>query len=130
MHRTEDSTAPTHPAPPSTLIPTFPYSPTPNPKDTCWSLIRQIPFPLLHKIHAKSTPPLADLPSKILDARPLLGVQIFSISCSFWENLAKMCVHAPPPPRGFTPPPGGNPGSATDHGREFPSRKILCPWQW
>ena len=27
---------------------------------------------------------------------PPLGVQILSISCSFWENLAKLCVHAPP----------------------------------
>ena len=30
------------------------------------------------------------------DARPPLCVQILSISCSFWENLAKLRVHAPP----------------------------------
>ena len=40
--------------------------------------------------------PVADLHSKILDARPPLGVQILSISCSFWENLAKSYVGAPP----------------------------------
>ena len=39
---------------------------------------------------------MADLHSKILDARPPLGVQILSISCSFWENLAKSYVGAPP----------------------------------
>ena len=36
---------------------------------------------------------VADLHSKILDAPP--GVQILSISCSFWENLAKSYVGAP-----------------------------------
>ena len=40
------------------------------------------------------------------------GVQIFSISCSFWENLAKSYVGAPPGE--LVPPPRGNPGSATD----------------
>ena len=40
---------------------------------------------------------VADLHSKMLDARPPLGVQILSISCSFWENLAKLYVGAPPP---------------------------------
>ena len=39
---------------------------------------------------------VADLHSKILDARPPLGAQILSISCSFWENLAKSYVGAPP----------------------------------
>ena len=39
--------------------------------------------------------PVADLHSKILDTPPL-GVQILSISCSFWENLAKSYVGAPP----------------------------------
>ena len=38
---------------------------------------------------------VADLHSKILDARSPLGVQILSISCSFWENLAKSYVGAP-----------------------------------
>ena len=58
---------------------------------------------------------VADLHSKILDARPTLGVQILSISCSFWEILAKSYVGAPPPPPGeLAPPPRGNPRSATD----------------
>ena len=57
---------------------------------------------------------VADLHSKILDARPPpgRGVQILSISCSFWENLAKSYVGAPPGE--LAPPPRGNPGSATD----------------
>ena len=37
-------------------------------------------------------------------------VQILSILCSFWENLAKLHVGTP---RGLAPPPRGNPGSAT-----------------
>ena len=37
-------------------------------------------------------------------------VQILSISCSFWENFANLCVGAPP---GLVPPPRGNPGFAT-----------------
>ena len=44
---------------------------------------------------------------------PPLCVQILSISCSFWENLAKLRVHAPPL-EGSRPPPWGNPGSVTD----------------
>ena len=44
--------------------------------------------------------------------RPPPGVQILSISCSFWENLAKSYVGAPPGE--LAPPPRGNPGSATD----------------
>ena len=43
--------------------------------------------------------------------RPPPGVQILSISCSFWENLAKSYVGAPPGE--LAPPPRGNPGSAT-----------------
>ena len=39
------------------------------------------------------------------------GVQILSISCSFWEHLAKSYVGAPP--GGLVPPPRRNPGSAT-----------------
>ena len=35
------------------------------------------------------------------------------ILCSFWENLAKSYVGAPPGE--LAPPPQGNPGSATDH---------------
>ena len=41
---------------------------------------------------------------------PPLGVQILSISCSFWEILAKSYVA---PPGELAPPPRGNPGSAT-----------------
>ena len=37
------------------------------------------------------------------------GVQILSISCSFWENLAESCV-APSPRRGLAHLPRGNPG--------------------
>ena len=56
---------------------------------------------------------MADLHSKILDARPPPpGVQILSISCSFWEILAKSYVGAPPGE--LAPPPRGNPRSATD----------------
>ena len=44
--------------------------------------------------------PLADLGGGVRDARPPLGVQILSISCSFRENLAcsrpPWRVHAPP----------------------------------
>ena len=45
------------------------------------------------------------------------GVQILSISCSFWENLANSYVGAPPPGE-LAPPPRGNPGSATGNGIE------------
>ena len=55
---------------------------------------------------------VADLHSKILDAHPSPGVQILSISCSFWEILTKSYVGAPPGE--LVPPPRGNPGSATD----------------
>ena len=40
------------------------------------------------------------------------GVQILSISCSFWENLAKSYVGAPTGE--LAPPPWGNPRSATE----------------
>ena len=43
--------------------------------------------------------------------RAPLGVEILSISCSFWENLAKSYVGTPPGE--LAPPPRGNPGSAT-----------------
>ena len=45
---------------------------------------------------------VADLYSKILDPPPT-GVQILSISCSFWGNLVKSYVVAPHPPRVFAP---------------------------
>ena len=43
----------------------------------------------------------------LVDLRGML-----SISCSFWEILAKSCIA--PPPGQLAPRPGGNPGSATD----------------
>ena len=43
--------------------------------------------------------------------RTPLGAQILSILCSFWENLAKSYVCAPP--WGVGAPPRGNPGSAS-----------------
>ena len=45
------------------------------------------------------------------DARP--GVQILSISCSFWKNMAKSYVGAPPP-RGVGAPSSGKSWSATE----------------
>ena len=42
---------------------------------------------------------------------PPLGAQILSISCSFWEKLAKSYVGASPGE--LAAPPRGNPGSAT-----------------
>ena len=51
---------------------------------------------------------LADLGGGVRDARPPLGVQILSISCSFRENLA--CSR---PPWRVHAPPRENPGSAT-----------------
>ena len=59
--------------------------------------------------------PVVDLRGGARDARPPWGVQILSISCSFWENVAKLYVGAPPGQ--LAPPPRGNPGSATDVGR-------------
>ena len=43
---------------------------------------------------------------------PPLRSKIFSISCSFSENLTKSYVGTPP--RGLAPPPTGNPGSAPE----------------
>ena len=55
---------------------------------------------------------VADLHSKSLDVRsPLPRVQILSISCSFWGNLAKSYVGALLGE--LAPPPKGNPASAT-----------------
>ena len=54
---------------------------------------------------------MADLTEGAGDAPPPLGVQILSISCSFWEILAKSYVGAPAGE--LAPPPRGNPGSAT-----------------
>ena len=52
------------------------------------------------------------------------GVQILSISCSFWENLAKSYVGAPPPE--LAPPPRENPGSATNNYWEKAVNKLHC----
>ena len=54
--------------------------------------------------------PVADLTGGTRDAPPT--VQILSISCSLWENFAKLYVGAP---SGELVPPQGNPGSATAH---------------
>ena len=54
---------------------------------------------MIHPQHSHYSP-LADLGGGVRDARPPLGVQILSISCSFRENLAcsrpPWRVHAPP----------------------------------
>ena len=55
-------------------------------------------------------------------------VQIFSISCSFWENLAQSYVgtsHG-----GLAPPPRGNPGSAPASHLERRSTKTFAGEQW
>ena len=52
-------------------------------------------------------------------ARETLGEQILSISCIFWEILAKSYVGAPGE---LAPPPRGNPGSATAYEGQ------LIPW--
>ena len=63
----------------------------------------------------------------VRDAPP--GIQILSISCSFWENLAKSYVGAlSPPPGGLVPPPLGNPRSAT--GSRFGLRLNLSLHGW
>ena len=54
---------------------------------------------------------VADLRGGARDAHPPPGAQILSFSCSFWEILANLYVGAPPGE--LTPPPRGNPGSAT-----------------
>ena len=38
--------------------------------------------------------------------RAPLGAQILSISCSFWENMAKLYVSARPTPRSWRPSSG------------------------
>ena len=56
---------------------------------------------------------------------PPLRPKIFSISCSFSQNLAKSYVGAPP--RRLAPPPTGNPGSAPDNVHKS---VILCKILW
>ena len=46
-------------------------------------------------------------------APPSPRSKIFSISCSFSQNLAKIYMLALPPPT-LAPPPTGNPGSAPE----------------
>ena len=46
-----------------------------------------------------------------------------SISCSFWGNLAKLYVGAPPGQ--LAPPPQGNPGSTTVHVSFFRQCQLL-----
>ena len=53
---------------------------------------------------------------------PPPGVQILSISCSFWEILAKSYVGAPPGE--LAPPPRGNPRSATVLGSELSGGRV------
>ena len=53
---------------------------------------------------------MADLRGREGRVPPWGGSKILSISCSFWGNLAKSYVGAPPE---LAPPPRGNPGSAT-----------------
>ena len=59
---------------------------------------------------------------------PPLGIQILSISCSFWENSAKLCVHAPPL-EGSRPPLGEilDP-SLVPWWRLCGDPARLCPW--
>ena len=55
---------------------------------------------------------VADLHSKILDARPPWGSKFFQFHADFWENLVKSYVGAAPGE--LEPQPLGNPGSATE----------------
>ena len=64
---------------------------------------------LYNKFYSNSNT-VADLRGHEGHASPL-GARILSISCSFWENLAKSYVGAPTGE--LVPPPRGNPGSAT-----------------
>ena len=49
----------------------------------------------LQTLRIPASYPVADLRGGAGDARPPLGVQILSISCGFWEILAKLYVGAP-----------------------------------
>ena len=64
---------------------------------------------------------VADLTSGAMDAR-LPGVQILSISCSFWENLAKSYVGAPPSSESWRP----HLGEILDP----PLNRLVLPWGW
>ena len=67
-----------------------------------------------YKVVTCTVTALADLGGGVRDARPPLGVQILSISCSFRENLA--CSR---PPWRVHAPPRENPGSATGRGAKI-----------
>ena len=74
---------------------------------------------ILSKFYSSVQYPVADLggvPPVCAPLRP----KLFSISCSFSQNLAKLYVGTPP--RGLAPPPTGNPGSAP--GIDY-ARKIM-----
>ena len=58
------------------------------------------------------------------DPPPPPRPKIFSISCTFWENLTKSYVA--PPPGGSAPPPTGNPGSAPGFNNHLWSDMPLC----
>ena len=64
--------------------------------------------------------PVADLRGALGTRPPSPGAKILSISCSFWEILAKSYVGAPPGK--LAPPPRGNPGSATGNY----SKNLIC----
>ena len=64
-------------------------------------------------VQGRQAKPVADLRGA-QGTRAPPGVQIFSISCSFWENSTNSYVGAPPGE--LAPPPRGNPGSATESG--------------
>ena len=60
---------------------------------------------------------VANLWGSVRDAGPPpQAFKFFQFHAVFWENLAKLCVHVPPPPGEFMPPPGGIPGSITASG--------------
>ena len=73
------------------------------------------------KLADKILSSVANLHSKILDVPP--RVQILSISCSFWENLAKSYVGTPPPRVGA--PTLGKPGSDTGAGSDCLRKKLI-----
>ena len=67
------------------------------------------------RCHIESGISVADLGEGSWDAPPPRGGPIsFNFYAVFWENMAKSYVGAPPGE--LTPPPWGNPGSATIFG--------------
>ena len=76
----------------------------------CVLEIPQIPFASV--INYQHLQPRAGSDGSKGGARDAPGVQILSISCSFWDYLAKSYWRPPPPRVGA--PPLGNPGSTTE----------------